>query len=265
MSRLLFCGFLLAGIAFGQYPGELPTAKEIEAYLSAAPVVSVEKDVEPGRTLPWRVFLDNGRVRARTLFKYVDRRTDEPLRHSYRYELAAYTLSRLIDLPIVPPVVEREVEGTAGSLQWYAENCQSERDRRRLDQNPPNLEQFLRRLDLVLIFEALANDECGDQDDTLIHKDNWKICRIDFSGGFRPTPTISSAAVIKRCSRVLYHRLENLKRPVLVNQFKRYLNDDEIDALYRRMRQIVGILKTAIRENGEAAVLFDEKTPPPAF
>jgi len=257
--RFLLCRLLLAGAVSGQFPSELRTFKEIEAYLASAPILAAEKDIETGRTLPWRVTLKQGQIQARALFKHVDRRTLQSSRHSYRYELAAYALSRLLDLDIVPPAIERTIEGRTGSLQWYAENCLTERDRRRLKQDPPDLAVFLRRLEIVQVFEALAAENCGDQDDTLIHQDSWKICRVDFSGGFRPTPSIASACVIRHCSRTLFHRLEGLERAVIANQLKRLLDPEEIDALFRRIRQVVETLKTEIREKGESAVLFDEK------
>jgi len=261
--RLVSAGLVLAGAAAGQFPGELRTAKDIEKFLASARIIAVEKDVEVGRSIPWRVTLEDGGIGARAMFKHIDRRIVQPPRHSYRYELAAYALSRLLDLEIVPPAVERVIEGTAGSLQWYVENCQSERDRRRLNQAPPDIEAFLHRLEIIQVFEALVNDECGDQDDTLIHKDSWKVCRIDFSAAFRPAPSISPNVLVRRCSRTLFHRLEDLKRPVIVNQMKPFLDSEEIDALFRRIRQFLDLIRNEIREKGEASVLFDEKIPDP--
>ncbi len=258
-----FFGSALTGSGAGQYPGGMSSVKDIEKFLSSARVVLVEKDVEAGRSVPWRVTLDDGRVKARAMFKHIDRRVVQTPRHSFRYELAAYSLSRLLDLEIVPPAVERVIEGTTGSLQWYVEDCRSERDRRRLNENPPDLDAFLRRLEIIQIFEALANDEIGDQDDTLIHLETWKICRIDFSAAFRPAPAISSSCTVRRCSRTLFHRLEDLKRPVIVTQMKPYLDSEEIDALFHRLRQFVDLIKNEIREKGEASVLFDEKSPTP--
>jgi len=39
------------------------------------------------------------------------------------------------------------------------------------------------------------------------------------------------------------------------------LNQEEITALDERRKQIVGIFRDLIRDKGEAAVLFDKKTP----
>jgi len=250
-----------AGAGFAQATPPDWTAQDIEAYLNAAQIVAVEKDVETGRSMPWRVTLDNGTTRAHALFKYIDRPNLLPTRHSYRFELAAYALSRLVALEIVPPVVKRTVEDTIGALQWYLEACRSERDRERLKEEPPDLAAFLDRLDDVQVFEALVGDECGDKDDTLIHQDTWKICRVDFSGAFRPEADLPRGCILRRCSRELLERLEALSLDELKVHLSSFLSDAEIGALNGRRALIVDIFRNLIREKGEAAVIFEKKVP----
>ena len=264
-SLLLFIGgavlWLFVAAAVSQEEPSMNKIEAIESYLASAPVVVVEKDVEPGRAMPWRLTLDDGRIRGRALFKYIDRRTALPTRHSYRYELAAYALSRLLELEIIPPVVEREIEGTRGSLQWYLENCRSLRDRERLREEPPVRTDFLDELADVQVFEFLAADECGDKDDTLVHMDSWKICRVDFSEAFRPGTELPASCVFHRCSRSLFHRLESLTLAALTSRLGAFLQPDEIAALFIRSRRVAGIIRGLIREQGEAAVLFERKSP----
>ncbi|MHB8054821.1 MAG: hypothetical protein ACYDH3_06195, partial [Candidatus Aminicenantales bacterium] len=241
-----------AGLGFSQEPPPNWTARDIEAFLNSAPIVAVDKDVETGRTMPWQVTLDDGRTRARALFKYIDRPNMQPTRHSYRFELAAYALSRLVNLEIVPPIVRRKVEDTNGALQWYLEGCRSERDRERLKEEPPDLPSFLDRLADVQVFEALTGEECGDKDDTLIHQDSWRICRVDFAGAFRPNPTIPEGCLLQRCSRELLERLGALALPELTAWLGPILDPEEITALDERRKQIVGIFLDLIRDKGEA-------------
>lgn len=250
-----------AGAGFAQAPPPDWTARDIEAYLNTARIVAVEKDMETGRTMPWRVTLDDGTTRAQALFKYIDRTNLLPTRHSYRFELAAYALSRLVALEIVPPVVKRTVEDTTGALQWYLEACRSERDRERLKEEPPDLAAFLDRLDDVQVFEALVGDECGNKDDTLIHRDTWKICRVDFAGAFRPEAALPLGCMIRRCSRELLERLEALSLDEIREHLHGYLSGEELEALDGRRALIVETLRKLIREKGEAAVLFEKKVP----
>ncbi|OQB58201.1 MAG: hypothetical protein BWX98_00842 [Candidatus Aminicenantes bacterium ADurb.Bin147] len=158
-------------------------------------------------------------------------------------------------------MVEREIEGTRGSLQWYLENCRSLRDRERLREEPPVRTDFLDELADVQVFEFLAADECGDKDDTLVHVDSWKICRVDFSEAFRPGTELPASCVFHRCSRSLFHRLESLTLAALTSRLGAFLQPDEIAALFIRSRRVAGIIRGLIREQGEAAVLFERKSP----
>ncbi|MBM3311412.1 MAG: hypothetical protein FJY80_07885 [Candidatus Aminicenantes bacterium] len=231
-------------------------ARRIEAYLKKARVVEIRKDLEPGRTLPWRVFLDDGTTKARARFKYMNRPRPLPLADSYRYDLAGYALSRLLDLDIVPPTIEREILGTSGALQWYLEGCLSERDRMRVNLQPPDPDAFRRRMDEIKVFELLANDRCQDVDDTLIHKDDWRVCRVDFSEAFAPSSALAEDCPVERCSRRFYDRLETTSRSLLVARLKSYLNEAELDALWRRWMQLLSRLHALIREKGEREVIY---------
>jgi len=254
---VLFLVLTAAGTALS--PPRQPaswTIQTMEAFLQKAAVVRIERDVELGRTLPWRVTLRQGRTEGRAFFKYGHRSSPPPLRNSYKYELAAYALNRFLNLEIVPPVVERTIDKTPGALQWYLENCRSERDRERIKLEPPDLDAFLRRLDIVQVFEALVHDECGDKDDTLIHKDTWKICRVDFSEAFPAVETLPPGGLIQRCSRDLYDRLKRMKRNDLADLLRPYLETGELGALLARKDKILELLDARIREKGEKAVLF---------
>ena len=231
-------------------------AGKIEKFLKPARIVEIRKDREPGRTLPWRVTLDDGTTKATAMFKYVDRPRPMNFPDSYKYEVAAYELSRLLGIEIIPPTVEREVDGTRGSLQWYLEGCLSEHDRERAQLQPPDLDAFLKQLDEIKIFELLAGDECQDKDDTLIHKEGWKVCRVDFSEAFPASTTISEDCPIGRCSHHLFDRLQETSRAAVTDRLRRFLSEAELAALWARQRRILERIRTLIKEKGERAVIY---------
>ena len=191
------------------------TPAEAERFLLEASVVSVEKDAQPGRTLPWMVTLEKAGVRARAVFKYVHRPRPHPLAHSYRYELAAYELSKLLEIEIVPPTVERTIQGVPGALQLYIDGCVSERDFARAGAQPSNPQALRNSLATVRLFEGLTGDSCGDKDDTLIHPDTWKACRVDLAEAFPTEPVLSEDCLIERCPRSLRGHLSFFLQPSL--------------------------------------------------
>ena len=117
-------------------------ADDLEDYLRNAGIGTIIRGAQRGRTEPWTIILDDGQVIKRSIFKYVDRRRPSPLPDSYLYEIAAYELSKLLGLDIVPPVVERQIDETKGSLQAFVENSVTEAARRRNGPEPPDPLRF---------------------------------------------------------------------------------------------------------------------------
>jgi hypothetical protein len=235
---------------------ELSEQEKQEIFLRQARVVEVDKNQVGGRTAPWIVTLDDGEKRQRAIFKHVDSRRPQPIPDSYKYELAAYELAKLLGIGIVPPVVEREVSGRKGSLQVFLENCLKEKDRQRKKIEPPDSKTFADALEEVKVFENLVYDVCLDADDIWIHKDSWKVCRVDFSEAFFPSAELLQGCILTRCSRKLYQGLVQLEDEVVAARLAPYLNEDEIKALVQRKKLIIEKIRKLIQEKGEAAVLF---------
>ncbi|MGD0782775.1 MAG: hypothetical protein ABSA30_07955 [Candidatus Aminicenantales bacterium] len=228
-----------------------------EKLLRTAAVAEVSKTAESGRTAPWIVFLDGpGGVRTRAIFKHMNRTRPRPMPASWRYEIAACKLADLLGLDIIPPTVERPIEGVPGALQIFVEDSLSERDRERLDLRPPDETGFRRALDEIRVFEILTGSACGDKDDTLIHKPTWKVCRVDFSESFPTDPALDETCPLERCPRRLYERMLRTARLMIESNLKGYLSDSEINSLSERKKRIVARLQQLIDEKGERAVLF---------
>lgn len=255
-------GFLLAGragcalLSVGQATTE---QKELEAFLKNANFGpgDVQKGALGGRNEPWRISLNDGKTARKAIFKYIDRPERRLNPVSYKREIAAYELSKLFATDIVPPVVEREVLGIKGSLQIMVEGCVSERDRLVLKINPSDPQAFENRMEEVNVFENLTF--CPrDPKDVLVHKDNWKVCRVDFMEAFDTLVEFLPEPTISRCSKRLYRGLLTDSK-VIEATLKPYLTDKEIKALLERRTLILDKLQSLIKEKGEAAILFEIK------
>lgn len=254
---------LWAFVGFGQTlpspeeskPGDL-SLRQIEAFLKTAPIVAVQKDATVGRTMPWKITLDDGKVRMQGIFKRVNVPWPSPVADSFKYEIAAYELNKLLNLDIVPPAVERKIEGVTGSLQYFVPDCISETDRERLRLQPPDLQAFLGRLDEIKVFEALVKDTCLDKDDTLIQQPGWKVYRVDFAEAFQPFPGLSPECPVNRCPQRLFERLQKTVRQVAESYLKPFLSEKEIDAMCERKKKIVARLEGLMKTEGERNVLY---------
>ena len=236
--------------------------KELEAYLKKANVGAILKGAQGGRGEGWTISLHDGKTARRGFFKYVDIRRPTNFPISYKYELAAYELTKLLKINIVPPVIEREIQESKGqkrkgSLQIYVEGCMSERDRMLKKIDPPNPQAFADAIEEINVFEILTSCDHLSPRDILIHKDTWRVCRIDFAEAFDPSTELLPEAAIRRCSKRLYKGLLDLSPVDVEVTLKPYLNPREIKGLLDRRNLILEKLKDLIKDKGENAVLFD--------
>lgn len=234
--------------------------KELEDYLRKAQVCP-DKKRAGRRTEAWVLCLTDGKVERRGFFRLTNRLRPHPLPDSYKYDIAAYELNKLLDLNIVPPTVEREVEGRKGMLQLLIEGIITEEVRRNKNIEPPDLEKYKKSLEELTVFENLTYSDsyCAKRDlgDILIiHKEEWKIWRVDFSEAFAPFSELLPECPITRCSQSLYQNLQKLDNDDIKSELSLYLNDEEISALLERKKIIIEKIKKLIEEKGEEAVLF---------
>jgi len=242
----------------GRRPGDEKVGRmeAMEKALREARVENIEKEKLGGRTGPWLITLNDGGVKQRAVFRYVDRPRPHTTPDSYKYDLAAYELTKLLGVELIPPVVEREIEGRKGSLQVYLENCIREKDRKRKKLEPPDSRAFSNAMEEIRVLENLAYDECQDTDDLYVHLEDWRICRVDFSEAFAPVPELLPGCGFTVCSRKLYEGLLKLDAETLRSQLNLYLSEEELGALLVRQALIIDKLKSLIKEKGEDAVLF---------
>ena len=234
--------------------------KDLEEYLKTAKI-GTDKQQAGRRAEAWVVNLDDGKIKRRGFFKVTDRHRPHHLPDCYKYLIASYELDKLLDLNLIPPVVEREIEGRKGSLQIFLKGGLKEAERRIKKIKPPDPESLENTLEELTVFENLtySSSFCDQKDlgDILImHKEDWKVWRVDFSEAFAPSPELIPGCKITRCSKKLYQNLIKLDDKVLKAKLKPYLNEEEISMLLKRKQIIIEKIKQLIDEKGEESVLF---------
>lgn len=236
-------------------PPKVLSTKEMEDFLRTASVVG--RGPGPGgRTDAWRLTLEAGGEVRTALFKYIDRRRPDPLADSYKYELAAYALDKYLALGYVPPIVEYRVDEIPGALQIFVGNTISEADRKEKNLPPKDPAAFEKAVADLLVFQNLVYDDCQNERDTLISRDDGKIYRVDFSEAFVPKKDDVPHCGIRKCSRLLYRKLLAWDDKVVADYLGRYLNEEEIRALNARRELVVRLIQKLIEVAGEANVLF---------
>ena len=256
-KRSVFLFFLSQG-AFGgtDFTQEDLNLKEWEEYLRTAKVTSIEIKESEGRTAPWAVTLDDGNTQRRGRFKHVHRSRPHYLPDSFHYELAAYELTKLLGVQLIPPVVERVIDGTEGALQMFVEGCFRLSNYKKTEAISPENAKFEYSLRELAVLENLSNCVRDDKD-ILVHEKTFHVCRVDFSEAFAPDMNLIPGSEITRCSRNLFKGLLDLNSDDVRSKLKDHLNDDEINALMKRKELIMNKLNNLIEEKGEDEVLFE--------
>jgi hypothetical protein len=235
-------------------PSKPLTAREMEAFLLRAAVTG--RGPGPGgRTDAWKLTLESRGVVLPALFRYIDRRRPDPLADSYRYDLAAYILSKYLDLSCVPPIIERSVEDVPGAIQAFVANAKSVPERREMGWDPPDPEAYAKAMAELIVFQALVYDDCRNEKDTLVTEDG-RVYRVDFSEAFAPKKGDPPGCNVLRCSRILYRRLLAWNEQRVAGYLGRYLSPEELEALTARRDLIIRRIRMNIRSLGESNVLY---------
>jgi hypothetical protein len=255
----------------GRDGNPLPFADEeqILDYLRTANVVSIQ-DLGVGKTDPRIVELEKNGVMARAIFHDVDTRRSririggtfyEDFYDSWRSQVAAYNLARMLGLASVAPTVGRELHEAEGSLQLWLENdgLRTNAERVQSLEHPPDVESWLHQEWVMHVFDALIANQDRHGENVLVDE-QWRLWMIDHTRAFQPLSEITEPGRLTRIERDLMRRLRRLDRESLEASLDPYLETAQINAILDRRDAILEHFQGLIEEDGESAVVYDADT-----
>ena len=157
---------------------------------------------------------------------------------------------------MVPPYVERKVDGQPASLSWWINDSMMERDRDRKKIIAPDIPAWNKQSSAAAVFHELIHDTDANKSNVLITPD-WRIWLIDFSRAFRTAKYLVYPKTLVMCDRKLLANLRGLTESVLRQKLGRWLTTPEIEGVLARRDVIVRFFDKEVAEKGEAAVLYD--------
>jgi hypothetical protein len=241
------------------------TKDQIKQFLLTANVIA-SKESKKGVTHPTRLTLSNGTTTHDASYQPIDEHKSEMKLESgatvfnfvdsYKFNIAAYTLSELLGIDDMLPVyVERKWQGRAGSLSWWLPVKMDEEDRVAKKITPPNLGAWNKQMYRVRVFDELIYDTDANLTNVLIGPD-WQIWRIDFTRAFRANKDLQKPGDLVQCERQLFQKLKELNGSELEEKTRHYLTKDEVQAVMARRDKIVARFDELIKEKGEKEVLY---------
>jgi hypothetical protein len=178
------------------------------------------------------------------LFKGKDGSEEKDFKDTWKFNVAAYRLAKLLHIAdMVPPSVQRTVDGKPASVTWWLDNILMD-EKERLSKNikPPDVPAWNAQMDTIRIFDQLIYNMDRSQENLLIGRD-WKAYMIDHTRAFRKWHTLRNPAAVTKCNPDLLAALKALSRDTVARELSPYLNDEEIDAVMARRDLIVDKLE----------------------
>jgi hypothetical protein len=237
---------------------------EIKDFLKTAEVISMA-EIPEGKTDPKRLVLEKDGLQVNAVFRDVNIRKDRGpgrdgknmlnFRDSNLYECAAFELSKLLGLVNVPPVVQREVKGTIGTVQIWVEETLMEKQRLKKKIKPPNPWRWMMQHQVLGLFDNLIHNDDRNSGNLLIDE-HWNLWFIDHTRSFRRFSELPNPEAVQYCERELWERLQELDEAKLNAHLGEYLQEAELEAVLERKVKLVERISNLIAEKGEDKVLF---------
>jgi hypothetical protein len=239
------------------------TDAQIERFLKEAKVVQT-KGIGKGVTGSVRATLSDGTLTHDAQIQQIDEKkarfeapgaTEFNFEDSWRFNVAAYRVDRLIGLQMVPVSIARTWRSKPAAFTWWIDDVMMDEGKRLKDKTqPPDSGVWNEQMQLVRIFDQLIYNVDRNMGNLLIGR-TWKVWAIDHTRAFRTQNALKSPANITRCDRQVLDRLRQLNREVLKREISAYVSDFQISALLARRDRIVELLDKA----GPGS-LFDRRT-----
>ena len=249
--------------------GEAPSAKtwvgheaEIEAYMKSAEILSLE-DIPVGVTNPQSADLAPGGPIDRFAWKQLKPVIYRGYWESYKAEIAAYELDKLLGLGMVPVTVERRARNELGAAIMWVAPAESFKE---LGGTPTPPARFIGYWTIQLcrakMFDNLIYNRDPNEGNWLVDP-AWNLMLIDHSRSFTSDDDMAHDNMT-RIDRYLWERMQQLDEPTLTAALGEWLSGREIRAILERRDKMAEIIDDLLEANGEASVLIRYGIPPGA-
>jgi hypothetical protein len=202
--------------------------RDVEEYLRTAECVSMD-DLSKSMPGAKRCVLSLGGPVARMVWKPLLPSVYRGFRERSTNNIAAYELDKVLRLDMVPPVVERELQGIKGAATFWVEKVTDATD----PATPGAAERshWEKQLTRMRMFDNLI----GNRDRTLgniLRDAAWNMILLDHSRAFGSGAEVRHT--LDPIDQEFWGRIEKLTRQQLDATLRSWLEDKEIAAILER-------------------------------
>jgi len=248
------------GISAPPATGEAGSAKvwlghaaEYEEFLKTAEVVRMER-VPVGVTKPARCYYAPGGLVESMAFKTIRPGRQTGFWESYRSEMAAYELDKLLGLDMIPPTVEKRVKNELGAAILWVSPVRSFKEMGGPPTPPSDrFDSWNRQMARAKMFDNLINNRDPNLGNWLVDP-AWNLILIDHTRAFAPGKDMVHK--MNRIERGLWERMLALDAAPLKTALAPYLDGGQIKDILQRRDRMQKEIDGMIAERGEANVFF---------
>ena len=166
-------------------------------------------------------------------------------RDSWRYNVAAYRLDRMLEIGMTPPSIERAYQNKPGAFTWWVDDVlMDEAQRIKTKVSAPDTMVWNQQMWMVRVFDQLIYNVDRNLGNLLIDK-AWTVWMIDHSRAFRLIDKLKSPESVTRCDRVLFDKLKALDEKTLKQVMGDYLTGPEIRGVLQRRNELITLIEKA--------------------
>ena len=226
-------------------------AQEMEDYIKSAEVASM-KSTSVGVTHPNHALLAPGGPVTDIAWKPLKPGRYEGYYESYKSEIAAYELDKMLGLNMVPPTVEKRVNGDLGAAVYWVKGAQTFKELGGVPgqkgvKGPPaaHIAYFMKDMTKAKMFDNLIGNIDPNLGNWLLD-DQWNIILIDHSRSFTDTKELYHQLIFVDAD--LWEKMKALDEATLTAKLGTWVDKNGIKAMLQRrdkMEQVINTLKAA--------------------
>lgn len=229
---------------------------ELEQYLKTVRVAHIE-DIPLGVTKPQRAYLAPGGPIESMAWKPLQPGIYDGVWESYRSEIAAYELDKLLELGMTPPTVERQVQGADGAAIMWIAPVTMWRDLPREQRPTGNAWTF--QIIKQRMFDDLIGNDDRNQGNLLIDGDGH-LCLIDSSRAFAANKNLP--VKLEKIEARLWGRMGVLTQESLAAALGAYLEGNQLRAILDRRERMKQEIDKLVAAQGASKVFVAEPRKP---
>jgi hypothetical protein len=224
----------------------------VEDYMRTAPIVSMT-EVPIGVTKPKRAYFAEGGPVVSAAWKQLTPGVKQGYYESYKAEIAAYEMDKLLDMHMVPPYVERRINGDLGALGFWVERVHAW-DVDHPVKGPDQAMWDRQAVDMKMFDQLIGNTDRNQGN--LLYDDEYHLILIDHSRAFTGEKDLTKMTKLTHVDRDLWQKMLALDDTQLEKALGKWLDKGKRKAILQRRDEMKANIEAMVAQKGEAAVFL---------